>query len=87
LVFGRVPLFFYCVHFWMISLSALVVYLAEFGSRALTFRVFELPDQVGFPLPVVYGIWLAVVAALYLPCLRYGAYKRAHPEKAWLSYV
>jgi hypothetical protein len=87
LVFGRVPLFFYCLHFWVISLSALIVYLAQFGSRALSFRVFQLPEDVGFSLPVVYAIWLAVVTALYLPCLRYGAYKRAHREKAWLSYV
>jgi uncharacterized membrane protein len=87
LVFGRVPLFFYCIHFWVISVSALVVYLTQFGSRALSFRVFELPDGVGFPLAGVYAIWLAVVAALYVPCLRYGAYKRAHPEQAWLSYL
>jgi uncharacterized membrane protein len=87
LVLGRVPLFFYCIHFWVISLSAAAVYGLLYGSRGLSFRAFELPEGVGFPLARVYAIWIAVVMALYWPCRKYAAYKRAHPEKAWLSYV
>ena len=86
-VFGRVPLFFYCLHFWVISLSALGVYLALFGTRAFSFHAFELPSEVGFALPVVYAVWATVVVALYWPCRRYAAFKGAHPEKRWLSYL
>lgn len=34
-----------------------------------------------------YLIWAGVVIALYLPCVWYGKYKSAHPEKWWLSYL
>jgi uncharacterized membrane protein len=86
-VFGRVPLFFYCVHFWLITLSAGGVYLALYGSRALSFRAFGLPEGVGFSLPVVYAVWAAVVVSLYRPCRRYAEFKAAHPDKKWLSYL
>ncbi len=86
-VFGRVPMFFYCIHFWVISLSAIAVYLIAYGSRALTFDAFRLPDGVGFALPVVYIAWATIVAALYWPCRRYAEFKGAHPEKRWLSYL
>jgi uncharacterized membrane protein len=87
LVLGRVPLFFYCLHFWVISLSAFAVYGVLYGARVFTFQAMSLPDDVGFPLPVVYAIWAAVILALYGPSRWYAAFKRAHPEKAWLSYL
>jgi uncharacterized membrane protein len=86
-VFGRVPLFFYCVHFWVITLSSRAVYLVLHGSEALSYRVFALPEGVGFSLPVVYAVWGALIASLYWPCRRYAEFKSAHPEKWWLSYL
>jgi uncharacterized membrane protein len=38
-------------------------------------------------LRVVYPLWFGVVIILYYPCLWYGNYKKAHPEKWWLSYI
>jgi uncharacterized membrane protein len=87
LVFGRVPLFYYALHFWLISLSAFGVYLSLYGDRTFSFRAFDLPQDVGFSLPVVYAIWVGVAAALYWPCRKFAGYKRLHPEKAWLSYL
>ncbi len=35
----------------------------------------------------VYLVWIGIIIILYLPCVWYGKYKSAHPEKVWLSYL
>jgi uncharacterized membrane protein len=40
----------------------------------------------GYGLPVVYGVWLFVVALLYFPCLKWSELKRRN-KSAWLSYL
>ena len=47
---------------------------------------FSTPDGYGYSLWVVYGVWLAIVAALYPLCKWFGEYKRTH-RAAWLSYI
>ena len=44
------------------------------------------PVQWGFGLPVVYLIWLIVVASLYLPC-RWFAGVKSRRRDWWLSYL
>jgi hypothetical protein len=49
--------------------------------------IFNPPlPQAGFSLAGVYAIWLAVVAALYLPC-RWFAGVKARRKDWWLSYL
>jgi hypothetical protein len=38
-------------------------------------------------LGVIYAVWLAVVASLYLPCLWYMEFKSRHRDWNWLSYL
>ena len=45
-----------------------------------------LPEGYGFGLPVVYLVWLGVVAALYPVCRRHAALK-ARSRAWWLSYL
>jgi len=47
---------------------------------------FMLPRGFRSSLAVVYPIWIAVVAALYVPCLRLGALK-ARSRSPWLGYL
>ena len=47
---------------------------------------FAAPGE-GYSLWVVYGIWAAVVIALYPLCKWYDSYKTNHKEKWWLSYL
>lgn len=44
-------------------------------------------DDRGYPLWVVYGVWVLVVAALYFPCRWYARYRARHKENWWLSYL
>jgi hypothetical protein len=44
------------------------------------------PAGFGLSLPGVYALWVAVFLALYVPCVRYGAFK-AKSRAAWTSYL
>jgi len=87
LEYGRVPFFYYCAHFALIHLFAVLVagvrYSAVhwmFESPSLDKYPFTPPPGWGFSLPVVYAIWIGVVIALYPACRKFAAFKaqRAH---------
>lgn len=90
LVYGRVPLFYFVIHLYLIHLILLVVVFAQgYSFSEISFG----PGQYGRPaagggLPTwaIYPIWLGVTAALYPLCRWYGKYKSSHPEKTWLRY-
>ena len=92
-VFGRVPLFYYVLHIYLIHIIA--VFAAVFTGytwtdmTGFTTWISYMPvlKGYGFNLAVVYLIWLAVVVALYPLCKRYDRYKSANRDKWWLSYL
>lgn len=89
-VYGRVPFFYYVFHFLLIHIVCMLLFfiltpgapVADPNSPFL-FR----PVNFGFSLPVVYIIWIGIVAAMYYPCYRYDRYKQANKQKWWLSYL
>jgi uncharacterized membrane protein len=93
LVFGRVPLFYFVVHFALLHTVAVVVCLVRYGSAHWMFESpslanypFTPPPGWGFSLPIVYLTWAAVVLAMYPLCRWFGALK-ARRRSAWLSYL
>ena len=90
-VYGKVPLFYYLIHWYVIHALALGLAFAQgFRWRDLPFGPFEFGRPhvgYGFDLPGVYLVWLGVVAALYPLCRWYGRYKAAHREVWVLRYV
>jgi len=87
LVYGRVPLFYYVLHLYLIH--ALAIGAASFGGwggRAFLTVPFAFPDGWGYGLPVVYAAWIAVVALLYVPCRWFGEMKQRRRDP-WLSYL
>lgn len=88
-VYGRVPLFFYLIHWYLIHLLLFVV-LYEQGFRwpDLVFGTrFGRPMALsGFELPDVYIVWISVVCVLYPLCARYGRYKFGE-AKPWTRFV
>jgi uncharacterized membrane protein len=89
-VYGRVPMLYYILHFYIIhTLVVIVFYLQGFGSKDIVtpnvpflFR----PNAFGFNLWGVYAVWIFVVAVLYPVCKKYNRYKSTH-KKWWLSYL
>ena len=91
--FGKVPLFFYVLHFYLIHLLAVAACYLRFGGVS---GMFESPDLGHFPftapagwaagLPAIYLLWVAVVLALYPLCHWYAAVRRRRGDW-WLSYL
>jgi len=87
-VYGRVPFFYFLVHFFIIHIICMILFFANGHtlSEANTgFLHFKSPND-GLPLGIVYLIWIAVVVAMYPLCKRYDRLKSSH-RKWWLSYL
>ncbi len=85
--FGRVPLFFYLVHFPLIHAAAVAYASATVGRAGWLFANNpEPPPEYGLSLPGVYLMWVAVVVVLYGPCRWYAGVKRRH-RGGWLRYL
>lgn len=91
-VFGRVPFFYYVLHFYLLHLLGMALFVAQghmLGEP--TPDVFGIPFRYlipgnGYSLTVVYGIWCGLVLALYPLCHWFNGYKQRHGYW-WLSYV
>jgi uncharacterized membrane protein len=89
MVYGRVPFFYFLMHLLLIHSLAWTFYLIS-GKGTPNIDFTGTPTKlpiVGYPLWMVYIVWISVVLLLYYPCKWYGEYKASHPEKQWLSYL
>ena len=89
---GRVPMFYYIIHLYIIHVVALFAALATgFTISDMVFDtwVTDSPNLkgYGFSLGIVYLLWIALVVGLIPLCLWYDRYKRTHRDKRWLSYL
>ncbi len=89
-VYGRVPFFYYILHFYILhSLLAIVFFISGHNASQIadpTVPFLFRPVNFGYGLVVVYIIWLSVVAILYLPCKWFNNYKLNH-HNWWLNYL
>jgi uncharacterized membrane protein len=89
-IYGRVPMFYYILHFYIIHILIVIQFYVE-GHKANeidgpgSFFFFK-PPSLGLPLAGVYAVWLFVVIVLYPLCKKYDRYKSTH-QKWWLSYL
>jgi uncharacterized membrane protein len=89
-VYGRVPFFYYILHFYLIHTLLVVIFLLSgYTSNQIadpnTPFLFR-PQNFGYGLGIVYLIWIGIVLALYYPCRWFNRYKMEH-KQWWLSYV
>ena len=95
-VFGRVPLFYFVLHFFLAHALAVVMALVTHGSAAWSFMFQPVPSMggpakafpagFGYDLWVSYLAWIVIVAALYPLCLRFARFKEHH-RAWWVSYI
>lgn len=90
LVFGRVPLFYYVLHLYLLHLIAIVVARAFrqpmlHGSVIADFV--QRPVGYGHGLPFIYAMWLLSVAILYLPSRWFMKFRSERRDWTWLSYL
>jgi len=95
-VIGRVPLFFYVVHFWALHLVASTMAWVHYGRASFAFLFHPLPSMggpaalfpvhFGYPLWTAYLVWIGIVLLLYPLCQWFGGVKQRRREW-WLSYL
>jgi uncharacterized membrane protein len=89
---GRVPMFYYILHLYMIHILAVIAaILTGYTLSDMVFNTWVTSSPAlkgyGFSLGVVYLVWIAVVLVLYPLCKWYDTYKINHREQWWLSYL
>jgi uncharacterized membrane protein len=95
-VFGRVPLFYFVIHFYAAHATAVLLALLRYGGAALAFVFHPVPSmggprelypaQFGYDLWVAYVVWIGIVLALY-PVCRWFAGIKATRRNWWLRYL
>jgi hypothetical protein len=90
-VIGRVPMFYYLVHLYLIHIAALfATYFCGHtpGDMILNNWIAFEPKLkgYGFSLGVAYAVWAGLIIILYFLCKWYDRYKKTH-QQWWLSYL
>jgi uncharacterized membrane protein len=93
-VFGRVPFFYFVLHFAVFHLVTVVMNSIRYGFSKLALMPppsmggprDQFPSDFGYPLWFVYLAWLAVLIALYPVCLWFANLKQRRRDW-WLSYI
>jgi uncharacterized membrane protein len=90
-VYGKTPLFYYLLHWYLLRLIFFIVLFAQgFHAADLEFGALKFGRPAassGLSLPYVYLVWLLIVVLLFPLCRWYGNYREVHREKKWLRYL
>jgi len=96
IVFGRVPLFYFVLHFYAAHAVAVLLATIHYGRAAWAFMLQPVPSMggpenafppnFGYDLWVTYVVWIVIVAGLYPLCAWFARYKSRH-RAWWVSYV
>lgn len=91
-IVGRVPLFYYILHFYLLHCGAILLLMLRTG-KSLAEIDFHfnagfggLQPGEGYSIGVVYTAWIAVVLILFPLCKWYNHYKTTR-KHWWLSYL
>lgn len=91
LVLGRVPLFFYVLHVYLIHTMAVWTAMAVHQPTVWllygAFRLHRTPYGYGHGLPFIYAMWGLSLLILYPVCKWFMNFKRQHQNWWWLSYL
>jgi len=91
-VYGKVPFFYYILHFYILHTLCMILFIARGhtfsegieDTAGIPFR-FLIAGE-GYPIGIVYLIWILMVIALYPLCKWFSDMKRKH-KHWWLSYL
>ncbi len=84
--YGRVPLFYYVAHLYLLHALALLYAWTVVGDVAPLIGRLHKPAGYGLGLAGVYAVWLFVVVTLYPFCRWFAGVKRRRTEW-WWSYL
>lgn len=88
LVFGRVPFFFYIIHFYLIHIIGVLITGVAYGD----WRTFAFYDPKTWPeayvpsIGLMYSVWIGVITIMYFLCRWFVEVKKRRTEW-WLKYL
>ena len=90
-VYGKVPLFYFVIHFYIIHCLLIIILLFQgihWPDMTFISGTFGRPKGIktGISLSAVYMVWIILVLFLYFPCRNFGRYKLTH-RSWWLKYI
>jgi len=92
-VIGRVPLFYFTGHLFLAHLLTIPFALVRYGRAAFLWNppntqgaTDPYPPAYGYPLWIVYIVWVLVVGLMYPLCLWFGKLKQ-RSQSRWLAYM
>ncbi|MBS1599127.1 MAG: DUF1624 domain-containing protein [Bacteroidetes bacterium] len=87
IIFGRVPMFYYVLHFFVVHVLSMIARLFSGMSVKEVWVVnFPFRPPFGYDLWAVYLFWILVLIIMYPLCKKYDKYKSTH-HYWWLSYL
>jgi len=90
-VYGRVPMFFYILHWYIVHLSMFVMIRlqgVEWSDMPFGVMQFGRPASgVGLHLPYIYIYWISLLICMYPLCRWFGRYKADNRHIGWLKYI
>lgn len=94
IVFGRVPFFYYVAHLALAHLITIGLNFVRYGSQPFLWIAPPsmgspsalFPPDYGFPMWVVYAVWIVMLLLLYPACLWFSRLKQRR-HNWWLSYL
>jgi Predicted membrane protein len=90
IVYGRVPLFYYLLHWYVVHLTLFaVLFIQGFHSNDFVFGFrFGRPEAPsGLSLGGVYLVWAGIVCAIYPVCRWFCRYKYQNRNSRWVRYM
>jgi uncharacterized membrane protein len=89
ITFGRVPLFYYLLHWVVIHTIANII--NKYEGVAVPWNRWgpdytDFVSDYGYGLPLVYIVWISVIAIVYWPCRWFAELRRRRRDLTWLSY-
>jgi len=91
IIYGRVPMFFYLLHWYIVHICMFIMILMQGVSwQQMPFGLMKFgrpAEGVGIALPFVYLFWIFLILYMYPLCRWYGKYKAANRQKWWLAYL
>lgn len=88
LTFGRVPFFFYIIHFYLIHVVGVLITGVRYNDwRSLAFYDPKTwPSEYSPSLLLMFTVWIGVIAVMYLLCRWFVEIKKNRTEW-WLKYL
>lgn len=83
-LFGKVSMFFYIAHIFVIHtlamLVAIITYFIKQGFDTANMNADTVTENYGYSLIVVYPVWIAILVVLYPLCKKYRTVKLKYPN-------